>query len=114
MPRLNSIDSEIQTTLQIVASRTETACALRWNTPKSSASKASTNTLKPTHSQIDPIGLYLSYRPWGTKKASTPRQQVSWWSRQLCLHTYNQPSAAPHFYGCCTVLTAERPDQSGW
>src|SRR6476659_6732886 len=60
MPRLKSIDSEIQITLQIVASRTETACALRWNTPRSSASKASTNTLKPTHIQIDPIGLYLS------------------------------------------------------
>src|SRR5215207_2494281 len=72
MPRLNSIDSEIQITLQIVASRTETACALRWNTPRSSASNASTNTLKPTHSQIDSIGLYLAYRPWGTKKASPP------------------------------------------
>src|SRR5215216_95178 len=60
MPRLKSIDSEIQITLQIVASRTETVCALRWNTPRSSASKASTKTLKPTHIQIDPIGLYLS------------------------------------------------------
>src|SRR6266540_7516776 len=72
MPRLKSIDSEIQIALQTVASRIETACALRWNMPRSSASKASTNTLKPTHSQIGPIGLYLSYRPWGTKKASTP------------------------------------------
>src|SRR3954470_9571345 len=72
MQRLKSIDSEIQITLQIVASRTEMACALRWNTPRSSASNASTNRLKPTHSQIDPIGLYLSYRPWGTKKASNP------------------------------------------
>src|SRR4029078_8868276 len=87
MPRLKSIDSEIQITLQIVASRTETACALRWNTPRSSASKASTNTLKPTHIQIDPIGLYLSVGPhkqevWSD--AVAPRIFLFRPSGQLC------------------------------
>src|SRR5581483_7374500 len=57
MPRLNSMARLIHTTLQIVASLTETVCALRWNTPKSSASIASTNRLNPTHIQIIPIGL---------------------------------------------------------
>src|SRR5215207_11562594 len=104
MPRLKSIDSDIQITLQIVASRTDTVCALRWNTPRSSASKASTNTLKPTHSQIDPIGLYLSYRPWGTKKASTPTATSVVVVSPFVLAHYNQPSAGSLFYGRCTVL----------
>src|SRR5215210_6404834 len=109
MPRLKSSDSEIQTTLQIVASRTETVCALRWNTPRSSASNASTNRLKPTHSQIDPIDLYLSYRPWDAKKASTPTATSVVVVSPIVHAHYNQPSAAPLFYGCCTVLTTNRP-----
>src|SRR4030095_1636 len=97
MPALKTIASEIQTTLQIVASRIETACALRWNTPRSSASSASTKRLKPTHIQIEPIGLYLPYRPWGTKKVSTPTATSVVVVSPIVRKHDNQPSAAPRF-----------------
>src|SRR5919201_1978582 len=52
MTALNARDKEIQTRLQMRASLPETACDLRWNTPRSSASMASTKMLKPIHNQI--------------------------------------------------------------
>src|SRR6185437_5393460 len=39
------------TALQAAASRTEISCALRWKTPRSSASMASTKTRKPIQNQ---------------------------------------------------------------
>src|SRR4030095_17235561 len=55
MPALKTNASAIHTMLQVSASLTLTSCALRWNTPRSSATIPRTKTLNATHSQIEPI-----------------------------------------------------------
>src|SRR5947209_8196328 len=58
-PALKTIAKPIQTTLHVIASRMETVCALRWNTPRSIANIASTNTVNPTHNQILPANTIV-------------------------------------------------------
>ena len=50
-PRLKHRARATQTNVQVSDSLSETTCALRWKTPRSSASIASTKTLKPIQSQ---------------------------------------------------------------
>src|SRR5262245_22676080 len=49
MPTQNTIESAIQTQVQISDSRTRTTCAFRWKTPRSRASINSTKMVKPIH-----------------------------------------------------------------
>ena len=56
-PRLKIIAKVTHTTVQAIDSLKETTCVLRWNTPRSKASIARTNRLKPTQSQIDSVML---------------------------------------------------------
>src|SRR5215211_9105823 len=66
MIALNTSASDIQTRLQASASLPETACALRWKTPKSSANMANTNTLNPIHNQS---GVSIT-SPFGSSRNS--------------------------------------------
>src|SRR6185437_11189482 len=76
MPPAKSRLSAIHTALQAAASRTEISCAVRWKTPRSSASMASTKTRKPIQNQIFVVMRVVSTvagwdahekaRPYGT------------------------------------------------
>jgi hypothetical protein len=52
MPALNASARATQTTVQAMDSLKATTWALRWNTPRSIASIASTKRLNPIHSQL--------------------------------------------------------------
>src|ERR1035437_7313090 len=55
---------EIQTSVQPMASRKPTTCFVRWNTPRSSASSASTNRLNRTqNNQFEGMGR-ISEQPF--------------------------------------------------
>src|SRR5690606_36924975 len=54
MPRLNSRASPTHTAVHLAASRIDTACARRWNTPRSSASSPRMAALKRTHASGEP------------------------------------------------------------
>src|SRR5262245_24247895 len=61
----------IHVAVQPSASVNDIACALRWNTPKSSASIPRINKAKPTHSQTETImplvpSLDVPGQPWPT------------------------------------------------
>src|SRR6185295_16536039 len=68
------------------ASRIETACALRWKTPRSRARRARTRALKPSQSQRGVSCMCRSPEgsAVGVGGAETPRHEgfVSWWSRR--------------------------------
>src|SRR5215831_17181568 len=51
-PAAKASASATQTVVQMAASVGRTSCASRWNTPRSRASIASTNAMKPTQNQM--------------------------------------------------------------
>ena len=65
-PALNTSARAIQKTLQPNASRGPMTWAVRWKTPRSRASMASTNSVKPPQSQGVPTDSITGHPPCGT------------------------------------------------
>ena len=81
--RLKPSAHATQTSVHIIASLKATSCALRWNTPRSSASINTTNALNPNHNHPEVISSPLEDRRCRNAMLCPSNYQIRGWQARL-------------------------------
>src|SRR3990172_6889855 len=111
-PALKSNASAIQKRLQPSASRGPTACAFRWKTPRSRASRPRTKRVNAPHNSGVPTVAGIDQPPWGKAAQKTCRRAsaaVMSGCEGLAPARLREPGRV-----CATVLTARTRSRTPW